>query len=192
VAVTSKPNWDRLYEVASSQDGYFTTGQGANAGYSTQLLLKHIRAGRITRVRHGIYRLVHYPASEHEDLAVIWLWSDRKGVFSHTTALALQGLSDVLPTQVHLTLPADWRGRRLRIPPGVVLHHAVVAAKERAWFGAVPITSPQRTLADCARDPISPELLQQAARQALSRGLVSSDELADVKTALAPFGGLAA
>jgi hypothetical protein len=60
------------------------------------------------------------------------------------------------------------------------------------WFGSVPITSPQRTLTDCAHDQIPPDLLQQAARQALNRGLVTSRELGDVKAALAPFGGLAA
>lgn len=41
----SKPDWDRLFETASAQDGYFTTRQAADAGYSSQLLLKHIRAG---------------------------------------------------------------------------------------------------------------------------------------------------
>src|SRR5208337_2168977 len=66
----------------------------AAAGYSTQLLLKHIRSGRVTRVRRGVYRLVHFPAGEHENLAVLWLWSERMGVFSHHTALALHGLSD--------------------------------------------------------------------------------------------------
>jgi hypothetical protein len=36
-----------------------------------------------------------------------------------------------------------------------------------------------------------PELLRQAAQQALRRGLVTQSELADVETALQPFGGLA-
>ena len=81
--------WDSLYQTASAQAGHFTTQQAAEAGYSTQLLLKHIRAGRLVRVRHGIYRLVHFPAGEHEELAVVWLWSEHKGVFSHQTALGL-------------------------------------------------------------------------------------------------------
>jgi predicted transcriptional regulator of viral defense system len=185
------PDWTRLYETASAQDGYFSTQQAAVAGYSSQLLLKHIRAGRVARARRGIYRLVHFPAGEHEDLAITWLWSEREGVFSHETALALHGLSDVLPAHIHLTLPASWRHRRFRLPKGIVLHHADVPTAERVWFGPVPVTSPRGTLSDCAKTFLSPELLRQAAQQAVRRGLVVKGDLLDVDNALAPFGGLA-
>src|SRR5512139_1302571 len=117
------PSWDALYEIASAQEGLFTTAQAGEAGYSPQLLQKHLSARRIQRVRRGVYRLVHFPPGDHEDLAAVWLWSDREGVFSHETALFLHGLSDVLPTRVHLSVPAEWQGRRLRVPPGVALHH---------------------------------------------------------------------
>jgi predicted transcriptional regulator of viral defense system len=187
-----KPDWNRLFETAGAQDGYFTTRQAADAGYSTQLLLKHIRAGRITRTRRGIYRLVHFPAGEHEELVTAWLWSERAGVISHQTALALLGLSDALPAHVHLTLPSAWRRRRFRVPADVVLHHADVLHEDRAWFGAVPTTNPRRSLNDCAREGLSPELLRQAAQQALRRGLVTKAELGEVEEALKPFGGLAA
>jgi predicted transcriptional regulator of viral defense system len=69
--LASGPNWDRLYETAAAQAGYFTTQQAAQAGYSSQLLLKHVRAGRVTRAQRGIYRLVHFPASEQRS------WSPR-------------------------------------------------------------------------------------------------------------------
>jgi len=186
-----KPSWDRLYETAGAQDGYFTTQQAADAGYSSQLLLKHMHAGRVARTRRGVYRFVHFPAGDHEELAVVWLWSEREGVFSHQTALALHGLSDVLPGQIHLTLPAEWRHRRFRVPEGVVLHHAGIAPEDRVWFGPVPVTSPRRTLRDCATEALSPELLRQAARQAIRRGLVVSRELPEVEKALRPFGGFA-
>lgn len=188
----SKPDWDRLFETASAQDGYFTTRQAADAGYSSQLLLKHIRAGRVARTRRGIYRLVHFPAGEHEELVTAWLWSERAGVISHQTALALHGLSDALPAHVHLTLPSAWRRRRFRVPADVVLHHADVPPEDRTWFGAVPTSNPRRSLNDCAREGLSPELLRQAAQQALRRGLATKAELGEVEEALTPFGGLAA
>lgn len=186
----NKPNWDRLFETAGAQEGYFTTRQAAEAGYSTHLLFKHIRAGRVIRVRRGIYRLVHFPAGEHEELVIAWLWSEQAGVVSHQTALALHGLSDVLPAQLHLTLPGDWRSRRFRVPSGIILHHADVPGDDRAWFGAVPTTNPRRSLNDCAREGLSPELLRQAALQALRRGLATEAELRVVEEALNPFGGL--
>ncbi len=192
LAASRWPDWNQLFQVAASQSGYFTTKQAAEAGYSTHLLRKHIHAGRVTRSQRRIYRLVHFPAAEHEELVTAWLWSEQAGVLSHQTALSLHGLSDVLPAQVHLTLPNAWRGRRFRVPAGVVLHHADVAPEGRSWFGPVPATSADRTLSDCAKSGLSPELLRQAARQALRRGLVKRDELADVETALKPFGGLGA
>ena len=61
---------------------------------------------------------------------------------SHDTALALHDLSDALPGKVHLTLPATWRLRLLRVPSGLLLHFADVAEPDRTNFGTVPVTAP--------------------------------------------------
>jgi predicted transcriptional regulator of viral defense system len=190
-ALPNHPDWNHLFETAAGQQGLFTTRQAAEAGYSPQLLVHYVQGGRAVRVRRGIYRLVHFPAGDQEELVAAWLWSERTGVISNQTALALQGLSDALPHQVHLTLPAAWRRRRFRVPAGLVLHYADVPPEDRTWFGAVPTTTPGRSLNDCAREGLSPELLRQAAVQALRRGLVTKEELSDVREALEPFGGLA-
>jgi predicted transcriptional regulator of viral defense system len=187
---TRSPNWNHLFETAAAQDGLFTTQQAAEAGYSPQLLAHHLGAERVVRVRRGIYRLVHFPAGDHEELTVVWLWSEFAGVFSHQTALALHDLSDVLPSQAHLTLPTSWKKRRLQVPDGVVLRYGNVSESERRWFGPVPATDPARTLEDCAHEHLPPELLRDAALDALHRGLVSREELNTVAKALAPFGGL--
>ena len=185
-----RPSWDQLYELAQSQSGLFTSSQARELGYSPQLLLHHQQAGRLVRVQRGIYRLVHFPAGEHEDLVAAWLWSQRAGVVSHLTALALHELSDALPSHLHLTLPEAWRARRLRVPPGVRIHHAELPDGERTWLGPLPVTTPARTLNDCAREGISPELLGAATREALRRGLAFADELSPVRDALEGFGGL--
>jgi predicted transcriptional regulator of viral defense system len=177
------PSWDALFEVASGQEGLFTTVQAADAGYSPQLLQKHLHAGRVQRVRRGVYRLVHFPPGDHEDLAAVWLWSDRAGVFSHETALFLHGLSDVLPSRVHISVPASWRARRLRVPGGIVLHHEDVPKDERAWVGPVPVTAPRRTLADCIAAGVAPNLVAQAIDQAASRGIVPRAAVAQLKRA---------
>lgn len=186
----SRPSWDLLYETAAAQDGLFTTQQASDAGYSPQLLVHHVHTGRVVRLRRGVYRLAHFPAREHEELTELWLWSAQVGVFSYLTALSLHDLSDALPSKVHLTLPASWDRRRLRVPDGVLLHYADVAGEDRGWFGAVPVTTPRRTLVDCARGGVAPELILQATRQALRRGLVGRAELAELDELLAPFGGI--
>ena len=185
----TKPDWDLLFETSASQQGYFTTGQAAAAGYSTQLLFKHMRAGRVVRVQRSIYRLVHFPAGEHEDLVAAWLWSERVGIFSHQTALVLLELSDNLPANLHLTLPASWSERRLRVPHGLVLHFADVAEADRSWVGPVPITAPGLTLRDCVRASVAPDLMQQAVRQATERGLLSREERQPLDASLNALDG---
>jgi len=179
------PDWDRLYETALAQEGHFTTQQALDAGYSSQLLVKYLNSGKIIRVRRTVYRLKHFPPGQQEDLVALWLWSDRAGIFSHENALMLHELSDVLPARAHLTVPAKWRRRRLQVPDGVVLHYADVPKRDRAWVGAVPVTSPARTLADCAADYVSPDFLSSAISQALARGMVSRPQATAVERAVA-------
>jgi len=179
MAETSKseqrPNWDNLYETAAAQQGHFTTIQAAEAGYYPQLLAKYLRNGRIVRIRRGIYRLVHFPPGDVEDLVVVWLWSDRAGVFSHETALVLHRLSDALPAAAHLTLPAAWTRRRLRVPAGVLLHFGDIDESDRTWAEAVPTTHAARTVVDCAEASVSPELVGQAVQEGMRRGLFTAD-----------------
>jgi predicted transcriptional regulator of viral defense system len=186
----SDPNWQSLYDTAAAQAGLFTTRQAAAAGYSGPLLAHYQKVGRIARIRRGIYRLVQFPSGDQEDLVTAWLWTDSMGVVSHQTALSLQGLSDLMPNRIHLTLPSAWQKRRLRIPKGLELHYADVPSEDRAWNGAVPVTSTPRTLNDCARAGLSPDVLRQATKQALTRGLVTRTELAEVEKTLKSFGGI--
>ena len=98
-------------------------------------------------------------------------------MFSHETALYLHRLSDVLPRQVHLTVPVDWAKRRLRVPKGLVLYYAEVPKRERIDLGAIPVTTISRTLIDCVAVHVSPDLIEQAVRQARTRGVMDKDEL---------------
>ncbi|REG31113.1 putative transcriptional regulator of viral defense system [Archangium gephyra] len=171
------PDWGQLYEIAAGQGGYVTTQQAQEAGYSLPLLTHHVKQGRLQRARRGVYRLTHYPAGEHEELIVLWLWSEQAGVFSHETALSLHQLSDALPAVHHLTLPAAWSRRRLRTPPGVRLYFADVKGRDLTWAGGVPVTSPLRTHMDCMTNHVLPEFIYAARIQILQRGLANAKEL---------------
>lgn len=176
------PDWDRLYRQAESQAGHFTLSQAEACGYSSQHLQKHLTAGRISRICRSIYRLTHFPPTEHEELVVLWLWSSRDGVFSHETSLALHDLSDALPARVHMTLPESWRARRVRIPDGLVLHYEDLPDASRDWFELVPVTTPKQVLSECIEARVSPELIGQAIRQARQRGLISSRDATRLST----------
>lgn len=182
----TRPRWDDLYEVAAGQAGHFTTAQAADAGYSPPLLHKYLANGKVTRIRRGVYRLVHFPSGDDEDLVVLWLWSECQGVFSHETALSRHQLSDLLPRTIGMTVPAAWARRRLKIPAGLRLHHADLSETERTWHGPVPITTPFRTILDCADADVSPEFVHQAAEEATRRGLLSAEESAQLAARLGP------
>lgn len=171
------PDWDRLYELAEPQAGYVTIAQALEAGYSHPLVHYYVRKGRLERVSRGIYRVAHFPASEHEDLVVVWLWSEQQGVFSHETALALHELSDALPHVKNLTVPTSWQARRLRVPKGTELTYADLVASDWSWVGPVPVTTPLRTVVDCASTQVDPKLVEQAITESLERGLFSREAL---------------
>ena len=171
------PDRDALFEAASPQGGYFTLAQARDARVSPQLLQYYLRVARVDRAGRGIFRLRHFPSTfDHEDLVPLWLWSERQGVFSHSTALMLHQLSDALPAKHHVTLPGTWQSRRLRSPSSVVLHFADLQPNERTWIGPVPVTTPLRTLEDAAAGALDEQWIEQARRDGARRGLFTRHE----------------
>ena len=170
----SQENARALYEVAAAQGGYFTAAQAWQAGYAYSQQHFHVSRGNWLRIDRGLYRLRGFPPGEREDLIRWSLWSrNQKGVpqavVSHDTALTVHEMSDVMPAQIHLTVP---KGFRKKIPPGCVLHKSTLAPEDvesRTGFG---VTTPLRTLLDVSAGALSQEHLNKALRDALDRGLV--------------------
>jgi predicted transcriptional regulator of viral defense system len=163
-----------LYQIAAAQGGYFTATQASQAGYAYSQQYFHVARGNWLKVDRGLFRLRDFPSDEREDLIRWALWSrDQAGapqaVVSHDTALTVHGLSDVMPAQVHLTVP---KGFRKRVPPGCVLHTASLDPYEVESRTGYQVTTPLRTLLDVADSPLSQEHLDRAVRDALERGLV--------------------
>ena len=107
----------RLYEVARSQQGFFTTKQAIRAGFSEKVHTYHVKAGNWIREHRGIYRLAEFPTPERPDLMLWYLWSQNRqevsqGPYSHETALSLHELSDVMPSKLHMTVPKTFRRNR--------------------------------------------------------------------------------
>jgi len=166
---------DRLYDIASAQAGYFTLAQAAEAGFASAEQVEIEQ--RVERCGGNVFRLVQYPPSEHEDLVILWLQTDQKGVFSHDTALALHQLSDILPSRRHITVPPGWEPPPdARLDQGTVLHHEEVSPSEITWLSPVPLTKPLRTIRDCIEKGVSPEIIEQAIADALQRGMITKSE----------------
>jgi hypothetical protein len=93
----------RLYGVAETQAGFFTTKQAKAAGYAENTYPYHVQAGNWIRDHRGIYRLSKFPQDGRPDLMLWWLWSKNRegvsqGVYSHETALSLHDGASLLPS----------------------------------------------------------------------------------------------
>ena len=162
-----------LRRTAALQHGYFRTRQALDVGLSRTNLVDAVRSGEIESIAYGLYRFAHYPLSTDDDLHEIQTIAP-DGTFSHETALALFGLSDVLPRTVHFTVPPA-SGFKHR--PGLTVHHARLGPDERVLRAGLWLTSPLRTLIDAARGGSDPEQLLMAATQALDSAILPPDDL---------------
>ena len=168
-----KPNYNLLYEIAESQAGYFTAQQAREVGFSWERLSSNVKNGKFLRVNRGIYRLVHFPGSAHEDLFVAWLRTGPSSTISHESALSVYELTDVLPGTIHVVVPRTASRRH----KGLRLHTNRLEPKEITRREGLPLTTAARTIADVAVSGLADEQIRQAIQEALQRGLASREEL---------------
>ncbi len=175
--MSDKSAIDRLYSLAENQAGYFTTRQAEAADVSRGLLAHHAEGGgSLIRVGRGLYRLKNFPPSDHEEIVSTWLAVGEAidAVISHDTALELYGLSDLIPSAIHMTVAREKRGHRTN-RPGVRVHYVEggVPATDRDRREGMPITSAERTLLDSLAAHGVTEQTELALSQALARGLTT-------------------
>ena len=130
-----------------------TTAEVLSLGFSKQLLLKYVRAGLLERIRQGVYIL---PDAIHDDMYTMMLRSEYI-VFSHESALFLNGLSDRTPFMHSITLPSD------KTVPGSIkdectyfyikpeLHRLGLIEWETGLGNLVRCYDPERTVCDFLR-----------------------------------------
>jgi predicted transcriptional regulator of viral defense system len=178
----------KLYEIASTQGGYFTSAQALDIGYSYFQQHYHTQRGTWLKIERGIYRIRDYPPGEREDLIRLTLWShnqngESQAVVSHESALSIHQMSDIMPNRIHLTVPKH--GFRKEPPAGVVLHRDNLASDEVEQRHGYQVTTPIRTLLDVAVSPLSQEHINQAVKDALDRGLIRYRVLTGIETSSA-------
>ncbi len=173
---------DDLFEIADRQQGYFTTKQAVECGYSRTNFHRYLASGEWIKEQRGIYRLAHYPITSHPDLILWSLWSrnldgEVQGVWSHETALEIHELSDVMPAKMHMTVPKHFRKWAV-IPKNLVLHFAELSKVEVIAQQGYLVTNPLRTIVDIAEEgKLSVDLIVQAIQDALRKGVISHKEL---------------
>lgn len=94
--------WNRIEEVAKADTCFIQTAQVAELGISRPMLKKYSDAGKLERIRKGLFVL----AGEFLDEYALLQIRSKFAVFSYGTALFLWGLSVRVPHVYDITLPS--------------------------------------------------------------------------------------
>lgn len=165
-----------LWRVASGQRGYFTAAQARDVGYSYQAQRHHAQRGNWIFVDRGIYRFREFdslPGGEHDHLVRWALWSKGRATVSHTTALSVHDLGTANPSEIHLTVPPDFRQK----DDAVILHRAALAQDEIEEREGFRVTTPVRAIAECAAAHVDQDAVDSAVAEALEHGLTTRRHL---------------
>ncbi len=168
----------KLKPIAAAQQGYFTAWQAKLCGFTTGMQSYHCRAGNWLKYGSGLFRLPGYADSPEADFVRWTLWSRNihnqpQGVVSHASALALFGLGDYDPQNVHLTVPQAFRKSA---PPGCVLHKASLTLSAIESRDGFMVTGLCRTLADLRSFLEARGAWTETLDLALARNLLSRED----------------
>lgn len=158
---------DALRAFAETQNGLIARQQAIDALGLTYAAIDNLVARRrLERVAHGIYRYPHLPGVQYEALQIALLRTgDPRAALSHETALSLYEISDVNPSQYHVTVPHRRRIRRADNDRYVV-HTQVLTSHQITWWQQMAIVTPATAIEQCITHGTPTYLL----RQAMERG----------------------
>jgi predicted transcriptional regulator of viral defense system len=180
-------NKSLLFKIADSQQGYFTSQQAEASGFPRSNFHRYLQSGEWIKELRGIYRLAHYPVTDRPELVLWSLWSRNRqgevqGAWSYETALDIYELSDVMPAKMHMTVPKHYR-KGTKIPQGLVLYFEDLPKSDVQTQQGYFVTTPLRTILDIVeKSHLSSDLIVQAVREGLKKGLLSYKELKDTQS----------
>jgi predicted transcriptional regulator of viral defense system len=172
---------DELYSLAEEHDGLLTSKEARLLGIQDSVLVRLAQRGRLERMSRGVYRIAHYPADRLAQYreAVLWAQASHHGperiALSHESALLLYGISDLNPSQVHLTVPKSARLRRER-PEWITIHKADLREKEVGQHEGIPVTMVSRSIMDVFSTTHRTDVVRRAITNALRDGLLNSTQ----------------
>jgi predicted transcriptional regulator of viral defense system len=142
-----------IYKEMRSNNNVLSTGRLLNLGMSKTTLANYVREGILVRCSHGFYTL---PDAIEDDVFLVSLRS-KHIIFSHETALFLNGLSERTPFIHAITIPSN-----AAIPATLKnqckcyyvkpeLHDIGVTEKKTTFGNLVRCYDPERTICDILR-----------------------------------------
>lgn len=136
-----------------NSNNIITTNQILELGFSKTLISNYVKNGLLERSAHGIYTL---PDTIVDDMYILILRSS-KIVFSHDSALFLNGMSERTPFRHSITIPSD-----SSVPKSIKdacncfyvhpeLHNLGIIEKKTTFGNSVRCYNIERTVCDLLR-----------------------------------------
>jgi predicted transcriptional regulator of viral defense system len=137
---------DRIARLALRQNGNVTREQLLELGLGREAIKHRARRKRLFRVHRGVFAVGRPPQTAVERYAAAVLACGPGAALSHFSALSLWKLTDQWRMPPHVTAPT----RRKR--PGIITHRSSgLQSRDFRTRTAIRVTSPARTILDCAR-----------------------------------------
>ena len=146
-----------IARLAARQHGNVTQLQLRDLGVTRNGIAHRVKLGRLHRVHRGVYAVGRPPRTALERASAAVLACGPGAVLSHRCALALWGLTPRWPARFAVIVQGDRR------PTGIAVHRARLAPADVRRHHGISVTSPARTLLDCA-----PQLTDGALRRAFN------------------------
>lgn len=169
-----------LLDHAHENFGFVTPDDARDLDLDPTVLRVMAARDVIEHIDRGIYRMPAVPPTPLDEYMEAVLWTGRRGVLSHETALDLHDLCDVNPAAIHLTVPPGWRTRRA-LPAAYRLHRGRLDSQDIGQHEGIPIVAAGVAIQGAMDDGLGLGLIEQAINAARERGLITKRAEAELR-----------
>ncbi len=163
-----------LLELARRQAGVLSSQQVIDVGLSRNTVTSKVKLGRWKRIYPGVYATFTGPITRDARLWAVVLYAGPGARLSHGTAAELLRFSEEQCPLIHVTIPGS---RKVRTPPGAVIHRSSYLSRPWQPYGFPPHTFIEETIVDLVQAAANLDDVIALVTSAFSRKLTSEPHL---------------
>lgn len=175
-----------MSRLAAEQWGVVSLAELRDCGLTNRAISVRARQGRLHRIHRGVYAVGHLGLPREGVFLAAVKACGAEAVLSHFSAAAHWGLIDWDGRRPEVTVPGAGRPAH----PGLLVHRSrTLLPRDVLSAGAIPVTSPTRTLVDIAAR-LDYRALRRTVRQAQSLRLCNLGQLTETVSRAGPRRGI--
>lgn len=163
--------YEEIYERAADNYGIITSADAHEMGIPVVELGKLRSRGRLTRIGHGVYRIVQYIPTPLDSYANAVALVGRDAYLYGESVLAMHNLAPTNPSTIKIATPNTVR----KTLPSYIVVVARRTDEQPTRYEGIPSQSVANALRSC-RTTMMPERLLDAITEARRLGLINKDE----------------